>query len=74
LIAAVFMGGFPGGVILGLVNFVIKTCVIIFLLAAMRAATSRIRIDQMINFSWRWLAPLAVLQLFIVIIIKGMLS
>ena len=40
-------------------------------LAAMRAATSRIRIDQMISFSWRWLAPLGVLQLFIVIIIKG---
>jgi NADH-quinone oxidoreductase subunit H len=74
LIAAVFMGGFPGGVLLGLVHFVVKTLVVIFLLAAMRAATSRIRIDQMINFSWRWLAPLAVLQLFIVIIIKGMVS
>ena len=74
LIAAVFMGGFPGGVFWGLVHFVVKTCFIIFLLAAMRAATSRIRIDQMVNFSWRWLAPLAVLQLFIVIIIKGMRS
>jgi NADH-quinone oxidoreductase subunit H len=74
LLAAVFMGGFPGGVLWGMVHFVIKTCVIIFLLAAMRAATSRIRIDQMINFSWRWLAPLAVLQLFIVIIIKGMVK
>jgi NADH-quinone oxidoreductase subunit H len=71
LIAAVFLGGFPGGLLPGLGWFILKTCVIIFLLAAMRAATSRIRIDQMVNFSWRWLAPLAVLQLFIVIIIKG---
>jgi NADH-quinone oxidoreductase subunit H len=74
LIAAVFLGGFPGGLLSGLVWFIVKTLFIISLLAAMRAATSRIRIDQMIHFSWRWLAPLGVLQLFIVIIIKGNLS
>jgi NADH-quinone oxidoreductase subunit H len=74
LIAAVFLGGFPGGLLPGLAWFVLKTLVIVSLLAAMRAATSRIRIDQMIHFSWRWLAPLAVLQLFIVIVIKGLVS
>ncbi len=71
LVAAVFLGGFPGGLLPGLAWFILKTLFIIFLLAALRAATSRIRIDQMVQFSWRWLAPLAVLQLFIVIIIKG---
>ncbi len=74
LIAAVFLGGFPGGVLPGLAWLVVKTLFIVFLLAALRAATSRIRIDQMIAFSWRWLAPLAVLQLFIAIIIKGSAS
>lgn len=74
LIAAVFLGGFPGGLLPGLAWFVVKTLFVVFLLAALRAATSRIRIDQMISFSWRWLAPLAVLQLFIVILIKGSLS
>jgi NADH-quinone oxidoreductase subunit H len=74
LVAAVFLGGFPGGLLPGLLWFVLKTLFIIFLLAAMRAATSRIRIDQMIDFSWRWLAPLAVLQLFVAIVIKGSLS
>ncbi len=74
LIAAVFLGGFPGGLLPGLAWLVVKTLFIVFLLAALRAATSRIRIDQMIAFSWRWLAPLAVLQLFIVIIIKGSAS
>jgi len=74
LVAAVFLGGFPGGLLPGLAWFVVKTLFVIFLLAALRAATSRIRIDQMIGFSWRWLAPLAVLQLFIVIIIKGSAS
>jgi NADH-quinone oxidoreductase subunit H len=73
LIAAVFMAGFPGGLILGLINFIIKTLIIIFLLAAIRAACARIRIDQMVSFSWRYLAPLAVLQLLIVIFLKGLL-
>ncbi|HEX7319788.1 MAG TPA: complex I subunit 1 family protein [bacterium] len=73
LIAAVFMGGFPGGLIWGFIYFIIKTLIVIFLLAALRAATGRIRIDQMVHFSWHYLAPLAVLQLLITIIIKGFL-
>jgi len=71
LIATVFLGGFPGGVILGFVYFVIKTLFIIFLLSLIRALTSRIRIDQVISFSWKYLAPLAVLQLLITIVLKG---
>jgi NADH-quinone oxidoreductase subunit H len=74
LIAAVFMGGFPGGVIAGLVHFIIKTLVVIALLAAMRAACGRIRVDQVVSFSWKILAPLAVLQLLIVLILKGFFS
>ena len=74
LLSAVFLAGFPGGVFIGFANFVVKTLFIIFLLSLMRALTSRIRIDQVIAFSWRILAPLAVLQLLIVILIKGFLS
>ena len=71
LIAAVFLGGFPGGLLLGLVNFMVKTLFVIFLLALIRALTSRIRVDQVVSFSWRYLAPLAVLQLLITILVKG---
>jgi NADH-quinone oxidoreductase subunit H len=71
LIAAVFLGGFPGGVGLGFIYFVSKTLFIIFLLSVIRALTSRIRIDQVISFSWKYLAPLAVLQLLITIVLKG---
>jgi NADH-quinone oxidoreductase subunit H len=73
LLAAVFLGGFPGGLVLGLVNFIIKTLIVIFLLTLIRALTSRIRIDQVISFAWRVLAPLAVLQLLITILVKGFL-
>lgn len=73
LIATVFLGGFPGGVGLGLLNFIVKTLFVIFFLSLIRAMTSRIRVDQVVAFSWKYLAPLAVLQLLIVILIKGLL-
>jgi NADH-quinone oxidoreductase subunit H len=74
LLAAVFLGGFPGGAFLGFVHFVLKTLFVIFLLSLIRATTSRIRIDQVVTFAWRYLAPLAAAQLLIVILLKGLLS
>lgn len=74
LLAAVFLGGFPGGAVVGFVHFVVKTLVIIFLLSLIRALTSRIRVDQVVSFAWKVLAPLAVLQLLANILVKGFLS
>ncbi|MBN2206985.1 MAG: NADH-quinone oxidoreductase subunit H [Candidatus Aminicenantes bacterium] len=71
LLATVFLGGFPGGVGWGFVQFILKTLFIIFLLSLMRAATSRIRVDQVVSFAWRFLAPAAVGQLLLVILLKG---
>ncbi|HRD01489.1 MAG TPA: NADH-quinone oxidoreductase subunit H [Candidatus Saccharicenans sp.] len=74
LLATVFLGGFPGGLLPGLINFIIKTLFVISLLSLLRATTSRIRVDQVITLSWRYLAPLAVLQLLVIILIKGLIS
>ncbi|MFA5645658.1 MAG: complex I subunit 1 family protein [Candidatus Ratteibacteria bacterium] len=73
LLATVFMGGFPGGILLGLFHFIWKTLIIIALLSLMRAGYARLRIDQMVEFSWHWLAPLSVIQLAIVLLVKGAL-
>jgi NADH-quinone oxidoreductase subunit H len=73
LVAAVFLAGFPGGLWLGLLNFVVKTLFVIFFLSLIRALTSRIRVDQVVSFAWKYLAPLAILQLLVVILIKGLL-
>lgn len=70
-LAALFLGGFPGGLIPGFIWFLIKTMIIVFILSAMRAVTARIRIDQMVSFSWTWLAPLALIQLVIIFAIRG---
>jgi len=72
LVAAVFLGGFGGGLVLGFLQFVLKTLFIIFLLSTIRALTSRLRVDQVVSMAWRYLAPLAVLQLLIVILVKGL--
>lgn len=74
LLATVFLGGFPGGPLLGLVNFIVKTLFVIFFLSLIRATTSRIRVDQVVSFAWKYLAPLAILQLLIVILVKGLIS
>jgi len=70
----VFLGGFPGGAVVGFIHFVVKTLVIIFLLSLIRALTSRIRVDQVVSFAWKVLAPLAVVQLLANILVKGFLS
>jgi len=74
LLATVFLGGFPGGAVIGFVHFVLKTLVIVFLLSLIRALTARIRVDQVISFSWKVLAPLAIIQLLAIILLKGFLS
>jgi NADH-quinone oxidoreductase subunit H len=74
LLAAVFLGGFPGGAVIGFAHFVVKTLFVIFLLSLIRAMTSRIRVDQVVSFSWKVLAPLAVLQILAIILLKGFLT
>jgi NADH-quinone oxidoreductase subunit H len=37
----------------------------------MRTVMARLRIDQMIDFCWKYMAPLALLQLVINLFLKG---
>jgi NADH-quinone oxidoreductase subunit H len=70
-IAALFLGGFPGGILLGGLQLLVKTAFIVFLLSVIRAGFARIRIDQIVSFSWKYLAPVSLFQLLIVLILKG---
>jgi len=72
LIAAVFMPFLiPANPILGMLVFFVKVFIVVFILAVMRTALARLRIDQMIAFCWKVLAPIALLQLLIDLIVKG---
>ncbi len=74
LLALVF---FPFGLnlnpALGFVIFMIKVLFIVSLVSLLRTVVARLRIDQMINFCWRFLVPLALAQLLFNRILKGML-
>lgn len=64
LMTALFLGGWRGPwavqvPILGLVYFFIKTSVVYFFVILLRIAAPRLRIDQMLNFNWKFLTPLA---------------
>ena len=71
LLNAVFLGGtlgFEG--ILGFAVFAVKLFLIIFFSALIRSLMARVRIEQMVNFCWRILTPLAILQIIIALIVR----
>ena len=74
LIAAIFFPVFiHDSAILGFLLFLAKVFGVVFLLALMRAALARFRLDQMISFCWKVLAPISLLQILIDQIVKGVL-
>jgi len=72
LTAAVFLGGYswPFGEDLGkgyqLVLMAVKSGVFIFLVFWVRASIPRLRIDQLMSYSWKILLPLSLLQVLVV--------
>ena len=49
----------------GLVWFMLKTYVFVFIFVWMRGTLPRVRIDQLMDFAWKWLLPASLLNLFI---------
>ncbi len=73
LIAAVFLPFYSFNPVLGFILYLLKTMAVLFILALFKSAMARIRIEQMVQFCWRYLTPLAILQIVINIILKGVL-
>ncbi len=74
LVAAVFLPlGLGFGPIAGFVLYLFKVAIIIAALSLLRTIFARLRIDQMTDFCWRWVAPAAILQIILNIILKGVL-
>ncbi len=80
LVVALFLGGptLPGLVLEGVVGavvaffvFLLKVLFILLLLALLKAALGRLRIDQLMDWGWKVLTPLAVIQIGIILIAKG---
>jgi NADH-quinone oxidoreductase subunit H len=75
LVAAVFL---PFGMDLqaapGVALWLAKTMAVVVILSVLRSIMARFRIDQMINFCWKFMAPLAFAQVLIDLVAKGVLS
>lgn len=59
-----FLGGWLGP-FHPLVNFTIKFLFVIFLMVVIRATYSRLRMDQLLRFGWKYLIPLAFVNIFV---------
>ncbi len=71
LLSAVFLGGSLGLTRWAAIPvFLAKTLAITFLLALLKVLMARIRIEQMINFCWKYLAPLAMAQVLLDVFLK----
>jgi NADH-quinone oxidoreductase subunit H len=71
LLAAVFLPfGFNLKPAVFFVFYLIQVFCIIALISFLRTIFARLRLDQMINFCWKYLAPLALLQVLINLILK----
>ena len=73
IIAAVFLPFFTANAFLGFLLYIVKTLIVLFILAVFRSVMARVRIEQMVIFCWKYLTPLALLQIFINLILKGVL-
>jgi NADH-quinone oxidoreductase subunit H len=72
LVAAIFLPfGLGAPAWLAFILYLIKVEALIFLISFMRTIMARLRIDQMINFCWKVLAPVAFLQLVVNLVLKG---
>ena len=76
LFITLYLGGFNGPVILGMTTashifwLLAKFAVLVVLIILIRCVFPRLRLDQMLNLGWRYLTPLAVLNLIIVLGLK----
>ncbi len=74
LLAAVFL---PFGLdlppVMGFILFLAKVIFIVALISLLRTTVARLRIDQMLDFCWRYLVPLALLQLMLNFLLKGVI-
>jgi NADH-quinone oxidoreductase subunit H len=74
LMATLFLGGWRGpwveqAPILGVAWFFIKTFIVYFVVVLIRISMPRLRIDQMLNFNWKFLTPLALVLLIVTAVV-----
>ena len=73
LLTSLFLGGPAGPVLPPVVWFVMKTSFCVLLLSNLTALFARFRIDQLVKGAWKYLVPLAVLQVMAIVALSGVI-
>lgn len=71
--AVLFFGGWHGPFFPGLIWFVAKVYILIFVIIWVRWTFPRLRFDQLMNFAWKVMIPVALLNLMITAIVLKVL-
>ena len=79
LSATLFLGGWrgPGTAafpILGLFYFFFKTFLVYFVVVLIRISMPRLRIDQMLNFNWKFLTPIGLVLLIVTAVVEKLVQ
>ncbi len=78
LFTTMYLGGWRGpGVeqvpLLGLFYFMLKTLFIYLILIWVRGTLPRVRIDQLLNFNWKFLVPLTLILILVVAVVEKLI-
>lgn len=65
IIATIFLGGWRGPLLPPWLWFLIKVILVFFIMVWTRSTLPRVRIDQLMAFAWKFLFPLALINLVI---------
>ena len=66
IITTLFLGGWQGILLPPVLWFVIKIMLVFSVIVWMRATLPRMRVDQLMSFAWKFLLPMAVINLLLV--------
>ena len=65
MVAVFFLGGWHGPVLPGVLWFIIKVLLVCFFFIWTRASLPRLRYDQLMHFGWKFLLPIALLNVVV---------
>lgn len=74
MFSAVFLPFTTGQAVIDFLLYIVKTLAVLFVLTLMRAVTARLKIDQIVSFCWKVLAPIGLLQILANIILRGVIA
>lgn len=67
LIAALYLGGIQDFLFIpAILIFIVKTIIVVLLISFLRAIFARLRLDQSMSGVWKYLLPLAILQIILI--------